>query len=111
MELNNHNISNSSANFITSPDASTEDIVTPTPTILSREKMKQRGSLENNYNHQLCCKMSIFFAACCLIVCYLTPVILYYVSQIGNDHELDPKHSSGDNTSNRNVGTKLHMNV
>ena len=89
-----------------SQDESRESSVTSEPKMITKkEKLKHSASIEYQYSNRLCCKMSIFFAICCIIGCWLIPVIFYYASQATNrDYTVtDPGYSHEKNISRAKV--------
>ena len=88
---------------------SRENGVTSVPKMSTkRQKLKHSASIDYRYGNGLCCKMSIVFAICCIIVCWLIPVILYYVSQATDrDNAMaDPGYSHEKNISSAKVCSK-----
>ena len=69
--------------------------------------MPKRKKIQSGY--ALCSKVLVIFAVCCIIGCYLIPVILYYVSQTGGSTETDPEFSHEKNTSTAKVCCKLNV--
>ena len=49
--------------------------------LVRRQELKSSASIDTTHRNGLCCKMSIVFAICWIIICWLVPVILFYVSQ------------------------------
>ena len=68
----------------------------------STKKKIQRGAHSGSFNGKvLCSKMILIIVVCCIIGCYLIPIIFYYVSmsQTATNAETDPGFSHEINTS------------
>ena len=63
-----------------------------------KKKIQNSGCLNCN---ALCSKMLVIFGMCCVIGCYLTPIIFYfyYATQTRGNAETDPEFSLEKNTS------------
>ena len=87
-------------------DESRENSVISVPKVITkRQKLKYSATIDYRNGNGLCCKMSIVFAICCIIGCWLIPVILYYVSQATDrdNAETDPGYSHEKNISSAKV--------
>ena len=73
--------------------------------ILKNQKAEQHNSTSTDLTKQnaLCCKMSIVFVMLCIITCSLMPIVLYYVSQLGEREITDLKYLHARNISNAKV--------
>ena len=73
--------------------------------ILENKKAEQYDSTSTdlNKNNTLCCKMSIVFAMFCIIGCFLMPIVLYYVTQLGEKEVTHLEYSYNRNSSSAKV--------
>ena len=73
--------------------------------ILNNQKAEQHNSTSTDLtkHNALCCKMSIVFVMFCIITCSLMPIVLYYVTQLGEGEITDLEYSHARNTSSVKV--------
>ena len=69
----------------------------------NKVKQYRTGSIRLTKSHALCCKILIGFAICCTTGLSLTPIVFYYVSQMGNDVPTILEYSHSRNTSTAKV--------
>ena len=74
--------------------------------ILNNKKAaEQHNSTSTNLtkHNTLCCKLSLVFVMFCVITCSLMPIVLYYVTQLGEREITDLDYSHARNTSSAKV--------
>ena len=73
--------------------------------ILNNQKAEQHNSTSTDLtkHNSLCCKMSLVFVIFCIITCSLMPIVLYYVTQLGEREITDLEYSHAGNTSSVKV--------
>ena len=73
--------------------------------ILNNQKAEQHNSTSTDLtkHNALCCKMLIVFAMFCIITCSLMPIVLYYVTQLGEREITVLEYSNDRNISNAKV--------
>ena len=73
--------------------------------ILNNQKAEQHNSSSTDLtkHNSLCCKMSLVFVMFCIITCSLMPIVLYYVTQLGEREITDLEYSHARNTSSVKV--------
>ena len=76
--------------------------------ILNNQKAEQHNSpsIDLTKHNSLCCKLSLVFIMFCIITCSLMPIVLYYVTQLGEREITDLEYSHARNTSS----VKVHRN-
>ena len=75
------NIAKSSCNDILQDENRETNAASVPKIIVRRKELKSSASIDATHHNGLYCKMSIVFAICCIIICWLVPVILFYVNQ------------------------------
>ena len=80
---------------------STKYDITSIPKILSKEISSV--NLGKSYLNSLRCKLSIMFGICCIIGCYIMPIILFYASRTSNNPEMHYEYLNRKNTSSSKV--------
>ena len=83
-----------------SQDEGMENIVTLMP---KKKKIHRNTNSGCLYGNDICCKVSVIFGVCCIIICYLIPITLYYVGQARGDPETGLEFSQEINTSTAKV--------
>ena len=114
---NSDNTAKSSCNYqrYIQQEKSREKVVASVPKMLTKsEKQKYSASIDYRYCNGLCCNISIFFVICCIIGCWLMPVISFYVSKATarNNAVTDPGYPHEKNISGAKVRHKLtHLHI
>ena len=91
--------------FSIGAESTENDVVSMTKILSIKRKMKQNiSSASMGVVNVLRYKVLIAFIMCCIIGCYLTPIILYYVYETRDNAEIDPESNATiANTSNAKV--------
>ena len=114
---NSDNTAKSSCNYqryIPQVKSREKDIASVPKLITKNEKQKHSASTNYRYCNGLCCNISIFFIMCCIIGCWLMPVISFYVSKAtARDNAVtDPGYPLEKNISGAKVCHKLtHLHI